>query len=45
MIKFVILCLLVIIALALLAGPGVRRSLRQQISEPGDTAAGTGATR
>jgi hypothetical protein len=34
MIKFVILCLLVIIALALLAGPGVRRIIARILGLP-----------
>lgn len=34
MIKFVILCLLLIIALALMAGPGVRRAIARILGLP-----------
>ncbi len=34
MIKFVLICLLVIIALALLAGPGVRRMIARILGLP-----------
>lgn len=34
MIKFVLICLLVIIALALLAGPGVRRIIARILGLP-----------
>lgn len=34
MIKFVLLCLLIIVALALLAGPGVRRIMARLLGIP-----------